>query len=318
MAKSKVKLSIIILSWNTRELLRQCLESVTSDQLSVDGGAKKGEKKLITDHQSLITEIIVVDNGSTDGSVKVIKSIKPKVETEKIKLILIENKENLGYAKGNNLGIKNAKGEYIMILNSDTIVKEGSIEKLINFLDDHQEVDIVGPKLLDPDGSPQPNCGRFLNIPVVFMMLFKEHFRGSKFVRWSPDKSVFVDWLMGAAFVARKKVFEAIGGFDERIFMYMEEVEWFYRAAKAGFKAYFLADSEIVHLGRGSSKTGKKEPILNIYKGIIYFFHKHKSLPELAAVKIMLKLKAAGALLVGYLKNDNYLKQTYGEALKIN
>lgn len=293
-------LSIIIVNWNTKELLRQCIESIV---LSIK-------------YQVLSMETIVVDNASTDGSVEEVKNLKFKIEN--LKLIIIENAQNYGFAKGNNIGIKQARGKYIMLLNSDTVVKEGAIGKLVDFLVKHPEIAIVGPRLLNADGTPQPNCGRFPDLPVVAAMLFKEHFGGSDFVRRSPKISCYVDWLMGAAFIARKEVFEKAGGLDEKIFMYMEEVEWFYRAAKAGFKAYFLKEAEIVHLGRGSSKSGKTEPILNIYRGIIHFYRKHRSLPEFWFLKLMLKTKAFLALMIGHLKNDRYLIETYGQAFKIS
>lgn len=283
-----MKLSIIIISWNTVKLLRECLKSLT-----------------------ISSEIIVVDNGSSDRSPEMVKKEFPEVK-------LIENKENLGFAKGNNIGLKEAKGEYVMLLNSDTLIKVNAIQKMLTFLDDRQEISIVGPRLLNSDETPQPSCGRFPLLPVVAVMLFKEHFGGSDFVRWSPPQSQQVDWLMGSAIMARKEVFQKVGGLDESLFMYMEEVEWFYRAHLAGFKAYFLKEAEIIHLGRGSSKSGKTEPILNIYKGILHFYRKHRSRPELLAVKLMLRTKALLAFIFGYLKNDNYLKQTYGQAIKIN
>ncbi len=294
MAERKIKLSIIILSWNTKELLWQCL---TSLRQSLEGKSQN--------------EIIVVDNASTDQSVQMVRQSFPKVK-------LILNQENLGFAKGNNQGIKVSRGEYIMLLNSDTVVKKGAIEKLVDFLDEHPDIAIVGPKLLNPDRSPQANCGRFPDLPVAVVMLFGEHWGGSDFVRCSPPVSGPVDWLMGAAFMARKEVFKKIGGLDEKLFMYMEEVEWFYRARKAGFQAYFLDQAEIVHLGRGSAKQGKKEPILNIYRGLLHYYKKHKKGGELLALRVMLKLKALLALIIGHLKNDNYLKETYGEAFKIN
>lgn len=285
-------LSVIILSYNTKDLLKKCLESVINCTPT-----------------DIKIEIIVVDNASTDGSASMVERNFPEVK-------LIRSKKNLGYAKGNNLGIRASLGEYVLILNSDTVIKKGAIDKLVNFLEKNKQIDIVGPRLLNVDGSFQANCGRFPNLPVVFVMLFKEHW-GSKYVRWSPETSQFVDWLMGAAFMARKRVFEKVGGFDEKIFMYMEEVEWFYRAKKAGMKSYFLKDAEIIHLGRGSSKTGKKEPILNIYRGLIHFYKKHRSVLELIILRFMLKLKAIGALVIGYLTNNNYLKETYGEAFRL-
>jgi hypothetical protein len=293
MAEREIKLSVIILSWNTERLLRGCLDSIF-----------KG-------NETPRLEVIVVDNGSSDNSVRMVKKNFSRVK-------LIENKENLGFAKGNNLGIKMARGEYLMLLNSDTVVKRGVLEKLANFLDQNPAVAVVGPKLLNQDGSPQANCGRFPHLLVALVMLFLEHFGGSDLVRCSPDKSKFVDWLMGAAFVARRQVFNKIGGLDEALFMYMEEVEWFYQAKKAGFKAYFLKEAEIVHLGRGSAKSGKKEPILNIYRGLVHYYRKHRSKPELIILLLMLKLKAFLSLIIGYLKDDNYLKETYEEALKIH
>lgn len=281
-----IKISIIIVNWNTADLLKQCLSSLTQNY-----------------------EVIIVDNGSTDGSQEMVK---------KFKIQLIENGQNLGFAKGNNIGIKQAKGEYIMLLNSDTIVKEGAIEKLVGFLDKNQEYAIVGPKLLNQDGTPQANCGWFPGLWVCFLMLFKEHFGGSDSVRFSPVKSREVDWLMGAAFVARREVFDKIGGLDEEIFMYMEEVEWFYRTRKFGFETYFFKEAEIIHLGRGSSKSGKKEPIVNIYKGLLHFYKKHRSKTEIIILKLMLKTKAVLTLFVGYLKKDAYLIETYGQAFKIN
>ena len=302
MEAKKLMLSIVILSWNTKALLKQCLKS-----LEEGCGGVKG------------CEVIVVDNGSTDGSVEYFRSITGIKSIKGItSMKLVENQSNLGFAKGNNIGIKEARGEYIMLLNSDTIVQKGSLKKMVDFLDQHGEISVVGPKLLNQDGTPQSSCGQFPNLWVVFIMLFKEHFGGSRTVRYSPAVSGEVDWLMGAAFVAREKVFKKVGFLDERMFMYMEEVEWFYRVRKAGLKAYFLKEAEIVHLGRGSSSSGKKEPILNIYKGLLHFYKVHKSPLELFILRLMLKVKALISLLIGDLKNDNYLKQTYGQAIKIN
>ncbi len=300
------KLSIIIVNWNTAKLLMSCLKSLEFEIQNLKFEA----------------EVIVVDNGSIDDSIKELKNLKLDIENslkiKNLKLEIIQNDKNLGFAKGNNIGIKQAKGEYIMLLNSDTVVKQGAIERLIDFLDKNPEFSIVGPRLLNQDKTPQANCGWFPDLKVCFLMLFKEHFGGSKAVRFSPDKSQQVDWLMGAAFVARKEVFEKTKGLDENIFMYMEEVEWFYRARKFGYLSWFLKEAEIIHLGRGSSKSGKTEPIVNIYKGVLYFFKKHRSLPEVLILKLMLRAKTIMALTLGFIKNDNYLKETYGQTLKIS
>ena len=281
----KVNLSIIIVNYNTEDLLKNCLNSI-----------------------KLACEIIIVDNGSTDGSVEEIKNLKLKI---------ILNKTNLGFAKANNQGIKIAQGEYILLLNSDTVVKKGALGAMIKFLDDNPESAVVGPKLLNKDGTSQPSAGRFPSLSVVTVMLFREHFGGSRFVRASYDKIREVDWVMGAALMVKKNVFKKTGLLDENIFMYMEEVEWCCRIKKAGFKVYFYPQAEIFHLGQGSSQTGRKEPILNIYKGLIYFYQKHKSNSEQVILKILLKTKAILSYILGIITNNKYLKETYAEAYKL-
>ncbi|MBM3209215.1 glycosyltransferase family 2 protein [Candidatus Shapirobacteria bacterium] len=298
-----MKLSVIILSYNTKDLLRNCLESISAKTCGLEH------------------EVIVVDNGSTDGSREYLKRCRPACrqgrDAEMQRLKVIFNKTNLGFAKGNNVGIMGAKGDYILLLNSDTLIVDGALSKLVNFMETHAEVAVVGPRLLNKDGSFQASVGRFPSLPVVFWMLFKEHFGGSEYVRRSPAEGGEVDWVMGAALMARHEVFKKVGFLDEKIFMYMEEVEWCYRAKKAGFKIYFYPDAQIIHLWQGSSQTGRKDPILNIYRGLTYFYQKHRNALEFFILRLLLKLKAIGAIAVGYSKNSQYLKETYREAYKL-
>lgn len=259
-------------------------------------------------------EVIVVDNGSKDDSVEMVKKL---IKENKV-IKLIENQKNLGFARGNNVGIKAAQGKYILLLNSDTLLKDNAFCPMINFMEKNPEVSVLGPRLLNQDGTWQASAGRFPTLPVVGIMLFKEHFGGSQYVRTSPLKTCEVDWVMGAALMTKRATFEKIGFLDENMFMYMEEVEWCYRVKKAGEKIFFSPKAEIIHLGQASSPTGRKDPILNIYKGLIYFYKKHQSPLKLAILRFLLKLKAGGAFLFGYLTGNHYLKETYGEAFKIN
>jgi GT2 family glycosyltransferase len=309
-----MKLSVVILSYNTRDLLKNCLESISANTHGLD------------------YEVIVVDNGSRDGSREYLRSLEQKrfrniEEKEKstkflnfynsIFLKVIFNRKNLGFAAGNNVGIKKALGDYILLLNSDTLIKNGALLKLADYMDQHPKVAAVGPRLLNKDGSFQASVGRFPTLPVVFWMLFKEHFGGSEYVRQSPLQEGVVDWVMGAALMIRKEVFEKVGLLDENIFMYMEEVEWCYRVKKAGFKIHFYPGAQITHLWQGSSRTGRKDPILNIYRGLTYFYRKHRSSTEIIILRLLLKFKAIGAITIGYLKSSQYLKETYGEAFKL-
>jgi len=287
MGSPKVKVSIIILSWNTKQLLRNCLKSL----------------------KGMAVEIIVVDNGSTDGSPAMVAKEFPQVK-------LIRNKKNLGFGAANNQGMKAAEGDYLLLLNSDTVVKDEAPLKMATFLAKHPEAGAVGCRLLNSDGSLQPSAGPFPDLKVSVVMLFLEHWL-KNLTRASFAKTTEVDWVMGAALMVRREVVKKAGWMDEGIFMYMDEVEWCYRIKKAGFKVFFYPEAEIIHLFGASSKSGRKAPILNIYRGLIYFYQKHYSHWQLKILKFMLKLKAREALILGWLTNNRYLKETYAEALKI-
>ncbi len=366
MKQSSVLLSIIIVSYNTRELLEKCLDSVIKSLAS--SHFKSNQEKILNQVQDdanrnrhpdssgrhpdpshrhpdesqdlSLAEIIVVDNHSTDGTKEYLKEIQERRNLaasggrnlsrqgrDEIKISrskfpnfkVIFNNDNLGFAKANNQGIKIAEGKYIMLLNSDTIVKDRALEKMVSFLEKRKEFAILGPKLLNADGTPQPSLGKFPTLPVVAAMLFLEHFLPASLlrVRWSPKNEREGDWVMGAALLLRREVYKKIGGLDENIFMYMEEVEWCFRAKKAGFRVYFYPQAEIIHLGRGSSKSGKKEPILQIFRGLIYFYEKHQPSWKKEILLFLLKLKANLSFFLGILTGNSYLKKTYGEAKKI-
>jgi len=300
--KEKVKVSIIILSWNTKKLLKQCLGSILNNC--------KSERR-----NKVVAEIIVIDNGSTDGSVKYLRDLELK-KYRNIELKIILNEKNLGFGAGNNQGMKAASGQYFLLLNSDTIVKNQAWLKMAEFMDRNPKVGVVGCRLLNPDGSWQPSCGYFPNLAVAFLMLFAEHWLGS-LVRFSPKKPKEVDWVMGAAMMIRPKVIEKAGLMDEGIFMYMDEVEWCWRIKKAGWKIMFWPGAEIVHFGGGSSPSGRKWPIVNIYRGLLYFYQKHKPGWQKEILKFMLKSKAWLAIFLGKLTGNKYLVETYEEAAKI-
>ena len=293
-----MNLSIIIPSFNTKALLLRCLKSIDE---SLSGS-------------SLSSEIIVVDNGSTDGSRELVESGKWKVESE-AKSILIENKKNVGYGKANNQGINAAKGEIILLLNSDIKVINNAIEQMYQFVKEHPK-SFAGGKLLNEDGSPQASCGPFYTLPVVFFMLFAKG-DALGLTRYSPDRVRAVDWVSGACLAGYKKGFLDNGLFDEQIFMYMEEIELLYRARKKGYTTLFTPRAPFIHTGAASSGS-KKEPVLNIYRGLIYFYTRHRSIIELGCLKLLLRLKAVCALVVGKLTSNRYLTSTYEQALRLS
>lgn len=295
-------LSIIIISYNTRDIAKKCLETIF-DSL-------KGSK--------MSTEIIVVDNNSSDGSVEMLKVFqRSNVKRQMSKVEIIESKENLGFAKGNNKAAKQAEGQYLLFLNSDIEVLDDALPKLYNyFVSEDNQFDFVGGKLLEADGkTPQPSCGPFYSLPVAFAALF---LRADYYhlTRYSPETIKEVDWVSGACIMCRKANFEKIGGFDEKIFMYMDEIDLLYRAKKKGLRVGFFNQARFVHLGSASSGS-RTQPILQVYRGFLYFYKKHHSRLQISVLRFMLQLKALISLYIGKIIRNDYLIETYAKAFQI-
>ena len=294
---SKPDLSIIIISYNTLQITKDCLNSI-------DKSLTKTKFKV---------EVIVIDNDSKDGSVNMLQSYKPK----NFELQLISNRENSGFGRANNQGVRVAKSEYIFFLNSDIVVLEDAIEKLYNFYKQNSnEINFLGGKLLNKDMTPQPSSAPFYSLSVVFAALF---LRGDYWglTRNSPNTIKETDWVSGACIIAKKEYFNRISGFDERVFMYMDEVDLLYRAKKKGMSVYFYPEARFIHLGSASSKGKKTYPILQVFNGLMFFYEKHHSKTKQFILKIMLKLKALIGLAIGQIINDEYLKETYGKAYQM-
>lgn len=282
-------LSIIIPNHNTKKLLVRCLETI---QESMEG-------------YDLSYEIIVIDNASTDGSVDFLKKKKEHI-------IPIFNSSNAGYGKANNQGITKARGEYILLLNSDIEVLHDAIPKLFTFVCDHPKA-FVGGKLRNTDGSPQASVGKFYSLPVVVLMLF---FKGDRLgiTRSSPETITKTDWVSGACLLGRKEYFADTGLFDENIFMYMDEVDFLYRAKQKGYTTLFYPEAQFIHVGAASSE-GKRTPVINIYRGLVFFYSKHEGVRARMMLKELLKLKAYVAIIIGRITGNTGLVNVYEKAL---
>jgi len=294
-------LSIIIISYNTEKITIDCLKSIIES----------------LKNSSLKYEIVVIDNASKDNSVLAIKRLESEIKNCNLKITLIKNKKNIGFGAANNQAAKLAKSDYLLFLNSDIIVLNAAIEKLYNFYKQNEKLfNFLGGKLLNKDMTSQPSCGPMYTLPMVFAHLF---LRGDYWglTRSSPNKLKEVDWVSGACILTKKEYFEKIGGFDEKIFMYMEEVDLLYRAKKQGFKIFFYPEARFIHLGSQSS-AGRTFPILQVYQGLIYFYKKHFSQLSLFILIIMLKLKALLGFLIGKIINNQYLTQTYAKAWQVS
>lgn len=286
-------LSIVILSYNTKDLVISSIDSLL-----------KHYKEELEDNKF---EIIVVDNASEKETIDAISSKLNNIKNSR----LIKSKENLGFGKGCNLGADNAYGEYVLFLNSDTLVSGKGFLEMADFLKSNPKVAVLGGKLVNFDGTPQASVGKFYNMINFFIMLFGGEKHG--FLKSSPKKTQKVDWVSGACMMVSKKIFNSIGGFDRNIFMYLEDMELSYRALKKGYETYFFPNSQVRHKEFGSSS--RTFAVVNIYKGLLYFYKKHKSILEYLAVWISLFLKALGVYILGRLTNNSYYIKTYGQAL---
>lgn len=293
----KLDISIIIISYNTKQITTDCLNSII-----------KSLKNTTVKY-----EIIVVDNNSKDGSQNILEAFAKKY-TNTFKLIL--NKENAGFGKANNQGVKIASSEYILLLNSDTVTLNNSIEKLLNFYKENEDyAHFVGAKLFNQDMSDQPSTAPFFTLPVVFAVLFlKGDYWG--LTRSSPNIIKKVDWVSGACIITNKEYYKKVNGFDESVFMYMDEVDLLYRANQININTYFYPEAKFIHIGFASSGS-KSYPVVQVFKGLIFFYKKHYSKWALFWLLIMLKLKAKVSLTIGKLTKNNYLINTYENALKM-
>jgi hypothetical protein len=239
-------LSIVIVNWNTSALLIQCLDSIYQAV------------------PRLTFEIIVVDNGSTDDSVSAICNKFPDVR-------IISNDLNLGFAKANNQGLAAGRGRYFLLLNSDTLVLPDALNRLVAVADHNPGVGIIGPKLLNMDGTLQKSWATF---PTFWSELVGKNFRR----RHSVANSQFayeVDWIMGACMLVRSEIVTDVGMLDEDYFMYSEETDWCYRTKRKGWKVWYLSNSEIYHLGGGSANRSNLTQLVLLYRSKIFFFRKH-------------------------------------------
>lgn len=268
---SNILLSIIILSYNTRKITLDCLRSIFKDKgLTFDPNDK---------NDRILTEVIVIDNASTDDSLAHLKKIK--------NIKLIKNRQNLGFAKANNQGIKKSRGNFILFLNSDTLILHSAISQSLNWLSAHPEAHMCTAQLLNRDHSIQPSGGFFPNLANVFTWstgLDDLPFVNSLVKAFHPHPPQFYtreklfltdhpqDWLTGAFILIRTSAVRKTGGFDATYFMYGEEMEWAYRLRLVfpDSQAWYLVGPQIIHLG-GASAKNKSDPLLQEYLGVISF-----------------------------------------------
>ena len=244
-----MKLSVIILNYNVRYFLELCLKSVQDGIKDIDA------------------EIIVVDNNSSDDSCQMVKDTFPDVR-------LIENGRNVGFSKGNNQGVALASGEYVLILNPDTVVAEDSIIKLLDFAESKKNIGVVGCKLIDGSGKFLPESKR--NIPTLRVSIKKILGSSKKYYANHLDENNIgkVDILVGACMLLKKGLYEDVEGFDEDYFMYGEDIDLSYKFLKLGYENYFFGDTTILHF-KGESTLKDRTYANHFYGAMKVFYKKH-------------------------------------------
>lgn len=255
--EAQVDLSIIIVNWNVKDLLRDCLRSIQ------------------TDESDLALEVIVVDSASSDGSQTMVADEFPWVK-------LIASDENLGYPRGNNIGILASHGRHVLILNPDTAVMAGALSTLVRYLDDHIDVGVVGPQLLNPDGTVQSSRRRFPSLltgvfestwlePLAPKQLLKHYYA----LDMPDDEENDVDWVTGACLMVPRRVIEHVGLLDEGYFMYSEELDWCRRICDAGWRIVYLPQAQVVHHIGKSSEQAVTARHVNFQQAKLRYFRKH-------------------------------------------
>lgn len=254
-----MKLSIIIINYNSKEFLDKTLRGVYSSPYSFD------------------FETIVVDNHSLDGSVKLVKDRFPQVR-------VIRNTKNVGFARANNQAIARANGEYILFLNPDAVPLDGSIEKLVRFMEKKPFAGCVGGKLLNPDGSFQYSCRSFPDYISIFFgrqsffrKLFPESIFSRKFLLTYLDysKPQEVDWIMGACMLTKREVLSRVGSFDELFFLFVEDMDFCYRLKKEGYEVSYCPDAVFYHTHGAITKKFWVKSTISHNLGIYKFFNKN-------------------------------------------
>ena len=279
--------SVVIVSWNTKQLLLGCIESLLRHA---------GEFGL---------ELIVVDNASSDGSADAIETLYPEIK-------LIRSRENLGFARGNNLGIVASRGDYVCLVNSDIEVHDDALQKMIAFLERHPEIGVLGARLRNADGSIQQSCWNFPDLKRSFAEAFGLHWlipgniHFTRLVDLSVQNPISVDVACGAFCVIRRTALDQVGLLDERFYFYGEDIDWCRRFWDAGWQVGYFPAGEVIHHGGASSARAPAKYQVQAVRARMQYWRKHYSslaMPLFYASLICLHLfRLVGGMLAASLR----------------
>ncbi len=303
MVKSDPLFSVVIVSFNTEEVLKNCLDSIYKHTVGVT------------------FEVVIVDNASKDGSLKMVKQYQKKHSNLK----LVELKTNIGFGAGNNVGVNNSAGKYVLLLNTDTLFTYNILKNIKNKIESKKNLGAYSCKLLNADNSFQSSGGHFPNLFNLTLWQFGIDdipILGNYIKSFHPKQSnklytTKLDWITGAFMVLPKKTFQEAGGFDEKIFMYTEEMELLYRISKQKKSVWYDSTESIIHLGGASG--GSYLAITSEVKNIIYFWQKHYPAWQTPLVRVILYLGSLLRLLFfGIIRQNATYRKAYLETLRLS
>ena len=285
-----VDLSVVIISWNVRDLLDLCLASLYQTRRAFPGG---GEFRL---------EVIVVDSASADGSVEMIRQKYPQA-------LLLPQADNVGFTRGNNIGMRRARGDFFLMLNPDTEVSPGTLGIMLDYMKRHRHVGILGPHTLNSDGSHQSTRRRF---PTLMTGLFESAWlsawapasveRDYRMLDTNDDEVLQADWAQGSALLLRRELYQAIGGLDEGYTMYSEELDYCRRAKSAGWQVVYHGGATITHHGGKSSEQVAALKQIHFQTSKLRYFRKHHGYAQYLFLRAILLLQFAWQLCLESLK----------------
>lgn len=269
--EARPDISVIVVNWNTREYLAECLASMVAD----GGVVLTGEESATVQPGQVSAEVIVVDNASDDGSVAMIAAQFPQVR-------LLANDRNLGFAAANNQAIAQARGRVLFLLNPDAYIRPGALQALVRFLKRRPQAAAVGPNVLNPDGTWQAAVFRFptlwdLFCEAVFLsVLFPRSrlFARKEIGGFKRNRVREVDWIQGCALAVRREVWDAVGPFDEGYWMYVEELDWCRRASQQGYRLYFTPTAQVVHYGKRATAKARASVLPLGFRSHFRYFRK--------------------------------------------
>jgi GT2 family glycosyltransferase len=290
-----MKLSVVIICWNDLKDIGPCLESVFAETSLID------------------YEVIVTDNGSTDGSVEYIRTNFPKVK-------LVENKKNLGFGGANNQGFRVAQGDYVLILNPDTIIRDRAIEKLVAYADQHPDVGALGCRMLNKDGSyqrsahPTPTVRTYFVAALYLRFLgrFSDAFLADTYVGWNGATQREIGFQAACCLLIQGPLLKQLNGFDERLFFQMEDVDLCLRVRKTGKSVQFYPGAQVTHIGGANRGRYPLPVVLETQRSFYRFFYKHYGVKGLKRLRYVLltrnAIRLSGYSLISLIKRGQTIE----------